>query len=202
MPPVGDDLPVWLREARAGSAEALGLLFKRCRGYLYLIARAELDPAIRAKGSASDLVQETFLEAQLAFPRFAGKTEDELKAWLRQLLLNNVADFTRRFRDTAKRRLSSEVSLDAGSSSFDRDAGFIADLPLPEEVAVRREEADAVLRALDRLPEDQRRVLLLRHREDRTFPEIGTLMGRSANAAEKLWARAIERLQRELEESA
>src|SRR4051794_37421346 len=90
----------WLPGARAGAPEALGQLLEAWRGYLLVVAQRELDPDLRAKGGASDLVQETFLEAQRDFPRFHGDSEAELLAWLRRLLLNNVANFTRSYRGT------------------------------------------------------------------------------------------------------
>src|SRR5437899_2062269 len=90
----------WLPAARTGSTEALGQLLEACRGYLLLIAQRELAPDLQAKGGASDLVQETFLKAQRHFAGFQGDSEGELKAWLRQLLLNNLADFTRLYRAT------------------------------------------------------------------------------------------------------
>src|SRR5438874_1463377 len=98
----------WLAAARAGSSEALGNVLETCRAYLLLIARQELDTELQAKGGASDLVQETFLEAQRDFRQFAGQTEEELLAWLRRLLLNNVANFRRRYRETAKRDVNAE----------------------------------------------------------------------------------------------
>jgi RNA polymerase sigma-70 factor (ECF subfamily) len=64
---------------------------------------------------------------------------------------------------------------------------------------MRGEQSATLERALDRLPEDYRRVIQLRYREERSFEEIAQLMQRSPNAARKLWARAIERLQQELE---
>src|SRR5580700_9060811 len=84
--------------ARRGSREALGNALEACRRYLLAIASRELDPDLRAKGGASDLVQETFLEAQRDFARFQGSSPEELRAWLRQVLLHNVGAFTRRFR--------------------------------------------------------------------------------------------------------
>ena len=56
-----------LAEARAGSQEALGKLLESFRAYLLLIAQCELDAELRAKGGASDLVQQTFLEGQRDF---------------------------------------------------------------------------------------------------------------------------------------
>src|SRR5829696_9456278 len=106
-----------LAAARGGSPEALGDALEACRAYLLKIAEADLDPALRAKGGASDLVQQTFLEAQRDFGRFAGGSEEELLAWLRQLLRNNLANFARDYRRTGKRRLDRERLLDAGGAS-------------------------------------------------------------------------------------
>jgi RNA polymerase sigma-70 factor (ECF subfamily) len=51
-----------------------------------------------------------------------------------------------------------------------------------------------VVAAVERLPPDYRRVLILRHLDGLTFPEVGERMGRSADAVTQLWARAIRRL--------
>src|SRR5262245_46125324 len=184
-----------LDRARAGEGEALGQLLDGCRGYLLMIARQELDEDLRAKGGASDLVQETFVDAQRDFARFAGGDEAELRAWLRRILLNNLANFTRGYRETQKRRLGREVQLDGS----DGDHGLAADLSTPSRNAMKDERAAALLRALERLPEDYRQVLRLRHEEERSFQEIADVMGRSPNAVHKLWARAVERLQQELD---
>ena len=64
-----------IQAAKAGSPEPLGQLLQTCRNYLLLVAAHELPPELRAKGGASDLVQETFLIAQKQFPRFDGCTE-------------------------------------------------------------------------------------------------------------------------------
>jgi len=61
-----------------------------------------------------------------------------------------------------------------------------------------QEQAEALQQALGRLPDDYRRVILLRYQEDRSFEEIGRLMQRSPNAARLLWLRAIERVKHEL----
>src|SRR5262249_21935157 len=103
----------WLAGARGGSPEALGRVLEACRGYLLLVAERELAPDLRAKGGASDLVQETFLEAQRDFADFRGDTEAEFRAWLRRLLLHNVANFARHFRDTAQRQAARERPLPA-----------------------------------------------------------------------------------------
>jgi RNA polymerase sigma-70 factor, ECF subfamily len=188
-----------LAAARAGSREALGQVLEACRGYLLLLARRECDPELQAKGGASDLVQETFLEAQQDFAQFHGSSEEELRAWLRQLLLHNLANFVRRYRTTAKRQLGREVGVDAGGSAAGGGGTLPADVPSPSGLAMAHEQAEALRRALGRLPEDYRQVILFRYQEQRPFEEIARLMHRSSNAVRTLWSRAIRRLRQEME---
>ena len=192
------DAAARLNAARAGSAEALGQALEACRGYLLLIAQQELDADLQAKGGASDLVQETFLKAHRHFGRFHGTTEKELLAWLRRLLLNNLADFRRLYRATDKRRSTREVALDPGDSAS-QPGGLAAAIPSPSKAAMSQEQTVALQQIVDALPAHYRQVLRLRHQEDRSFEDIGARMNRSANAARKLWARAVERLQQDWE---
>lgn len=53
--------------------------------------------------------------------------------------------------------------------------------------------------ALQRLSEEQRRVIRLRNWDELTFAEIGRRLNRSEEAARKLWTRSVEKLQAELE---
>jgi RNA polymerase sigma-70 factor (ECF subfamily) len=190
-----DELAAWLDAARAGSQEDLGRALEACRRYLLLIAGHELAPDLRAKGGASDLVQQTFLEAHQGFGRFEGGSPEEFRGWLRRILRNNVANFTRHYRDAARRRVDAEQPL-AGDSGA--DDGPAASTLTPSGKAIAREQAEAVQRALARLPEDYRLVLALRHQEQLTFEEIGEVLQRTPNAARLLWLRAVERLQEEV----
>lgn len=195
------DINRWLEEARDGSNQALGQVLEKCRLYLLSIARGELGSDLQAKGSASDLVQETFLEAQRDFRQFNGSSEAELLRWLRQMLLNNVGTFSRRFRETSKRDLSREVEIKSGSQSglpweIMADGG-----PSPSSIAIEQERAAELQRALARLSEDHRRVIKLRYEEQRSFEEISQLMNRSPDAVRKLWARAMQSLRQEWENS-
>src|ERR1700693_3569753 len=160
------DAGQWLAAARAGSADALGQALDACRDYLLLIAQQELDPNLRAKGGASDIVQETFLEAQRAFENFQGTSDEELRAWLRHILFNNLGDFTRRYRDTDMRAVAREVGLAGEGSSAEMGANLAAELSTPSAHALEQEEAELLVQAMDRLTDDYRRVILLRYREE------------------------------------
>jgi RNA polymerase sigma-70 factor (ECF subfamily) len=189
----------WLSAARGGSVDALGQVLEVHRAYLLRIANEELADDLRAKGGASDLVQETFLEAHRDFGGFRGATESDFQAWLRGLLLHRVANFARHYRGTQKRGVGREVPLEgvaqAGSPGGTLPAGVLS----PSGQAEAAEEAKALEAALARLPEDYRQVITLRYHQERSFEEIGQALGRSAEAVRKLWWRAIERLQREMD---
>ena len=75
-----------LAAARAGSRDGLGQALDQCREFLLEVARGAIGPSLRTKGGASDLVQDTFLEAQRRFGQFDGKSTNQLRAWLRSLL--------------------------------------------------------------------------------------------------------------------
>jgi len=95
--------------ARQGDAECRERLFALCRSYLGFVARSQVETWLRRKVDASDLVQETMLEAFRDFDRFEGRSEKEWLAWLRRILDHNAADFVRRYRGTAKRAAGREV---------------------------------------------------------------------------------------------
>src|SRR5258708_2866026 len=134
-----EDLSQWLEAARSGSAEALGSAFEACRAYLLLIANRELDPALKAKGGASDLVQETFLEAKRDFAAFRGKSDAEWRGWLRQMLVHNLANFTRRYLATGQRDFAREVALRGDDSSRGPGQQPAAGTPSPSTAAISHE---------------------------------------------------------------
>src|SRR5205814_6556278 len=89
------DVPQWIEAARHGSPDALGQVLEYCRPYLLAVANEELEPDLQAKAGASDLVQDTFVEAHRGFGGFRGRNEEALLTWLRKILLHNLADFRR-----------------------------------------------------------------------------------------------------------
>ncbi len=185
-----------ISHARAGSAEALGSLIQSCRQYLLTVANQELPADLRAKVGPSDLVQDTAFEAQKSFHQFSGGQQEEFLAWVRGILLFNLSNARRQFRDTAKRQISREISLDGGDSWL--RGSLVARDDAPAETALAKERAQLVEAAVARLPERFRQVIYLRHRDHRSFTEIGQKLSRTAEAARKLWQRAIQRLEAEL----
>jgi RNA polymerase sigma-70 factor, ECF subfamily len=199
MPNPDNDAGKWLAEARAGSSEALGRALEACRGYLLLVADRELAADLKVKGGASDLVQETFIEAQKDWSRFQGKSDAELLAWLGCIMQHRLANFARRYRKTQKRGIGREVAIPFGDSSQSGSPGLAGDTPTPSAEMMARERVEAIETVLARLPEDYRQVITLRYQDQLSFDEIGKIMNRSADAVRKLWWRAVGRMQDDLD---
>jgi RNA polymerase sigma-70 factor (ECF subfamily) len=209
MTDLGDaaDFEIVLGRARAADdepgAEVRGRLLEQYRPYLTLLARVQIGRRLQGKVDAADLVQETFLEAHRHFGNFRGGTEAELTSWLRQILAGTLAHLLRHYLGTQRRdiRLERELADDLDRSSAAFVGGLAAPGSSPSQRASRREQAVLLAAALERLPDDYREVLVLRHLEGLTFPEVARRMGRTVDSVEKLWVRALPRLRQCLEAS-
>jgi RNA polymerase sigma-70 factor (ECF subfamily) len=194
--------PTELIRLAHGSGEALGRLLAAYGNYLWLLARVQVGRRLQGKVDPADLVQETFLEAHRHWPGFRGQSEPELAAWLRQILAGVLANQLRRYLGTQGRdvRLERELAGDVDRSSQALDRGFADPGPTPSKVAAGRERAVLLADALGRLPPDYRDVIILRHLEERPFAEVAERMGRSVDAVQKLWVRALAQLRTGLDE--
>jgi RNA polymerase sigma-70 factor (ECF subfamily) len=154
-----------LRRARAGDGPALGRLLELYRNYLTLLARMQIGRRLQGKVDPADLVQETFLEAHRKLAAFRGGTEEELVSWLRQILAGNLAHLVRRYCGTQRRdvRLERQLAEELDQSSQALDRGLVARHSSPSQQAARHEQAVLLADALERLPEDYRDVIVLRH---------------------------------------
>jgi RNA polymerase sigma-70 factor (ECF subfamily) len=196
------DPDLLLEQARAGDAESRGLLLDRYRNYLSLLARGMIGGALRVNLDASDLVQQTCLEAHRDLPQFRGSGEPELAAWLRRILIHNLnqqAEYNGRQRRGRRHRVSLDDLLERSSQFVDRARAHLD--TSPSEHAVRREQAVLLADALAQLPEDQRTALELHHLQGLSVPEVSREMGHSLLSVTGLIYRGMKAL-RELLNSA
>jgi RNA polymerase sigma-70 factor, ECF subfamily len=186
----------WIQQARRGDVEAVGRLLEHYRAYLRLLAGLQIGQRLAAKEDASDLVQETLLDAIRDFPHFRGADECELLAWLRTILAANLADLFRRYCRADSRDVNLERSLrdELGSSAVNVGEVLASTGTSPSQGAARAERAVLVAGALANLPQDYAQVLILRHIEGLSFVEIGQRLGRSADSVRKVWARGLVKL--------
>jgi RNA polymerase sigma-70 factor (ECF subfamily) len=204
MPPrIPDAEPAHLLQlARQGAAEARGALLENYRSYLELLARVEIGRRLQTKLDTGDIVQETFLEAHRHFPSFRGSTEAELVGWLRGIFSAKLANLVRHFLGTQGRDLRREqalaINLDHSSRLLDR--GLFAAGGTPSQQVARREQGVLLAEALAKLPDDYREVIVLRHLEELTFPEVAARLDRTVDSVQKVWVRALAKLRQSMGE--
>jgi RNA polymerase sigma-70 factor, ECF subfamily len=177
-----------------------GQALERYRNYLHLLARLQIDPWLRPALAASDVVQQTLMEAHQARGRFQGANSGQLAAWLRQILACNLRDALRNLgRDC--RDKGREQSLDAAlEASSQRLALFLAaNQSSPSEQAERNERAILLADALTTLPEAQREALILQHWHGFTLDQIAERLGRTAAAVAGLLKRGLKHLRQTLQ---
>jgi RNA polymerase sigma-70 factor, ECF subfamily len=165
------------------------------RSHLHLLARLHLDPRLQGKLDASDVVQQTLLQAHQAAAQFRGRTKGERAAWLRQILARNLAHAVRDFgRD--KRDLARERSLEAAmeESSIRLERWLAAEQSSPSQQAERNEQAAQLAAALDQLPAAQLEAVSLYYFQGHTVADVGRQMNRSPEAVAGLLHRGLKQL--------
>jgi RNA polymerase sigma-70 factor (ECF subfamily) len=172
------------------------------RDYLRVLAAAQLDPRLQRKLDASDLVQQTLLEAHRDMAQFRGTTRAELAVWLRRMLARNLANVVRDL-GRGRRDVSREQSLEkAMEDSAVRLESCLADAgPPPDDQAARNELLLRLSRALLALPDPQREAVELRHLHGWALQEIAQRMGRTPAAVAGLLHRGLSGLRALLMES-
>jgi RNA polymerase sigma-70 factor (ECF subfamily) len=182
------------------SADNLAPL-ERFRSYLLFLARHQLQGRAPVQVDASDLVQQTLLEAHQQVARFRGGTDAERAAWLRQILAHNLADAVRALhRDKRDRDRERPLEAALAQSSAQLASWLAADQSSPSQRAVRHEEAVRLADALAQLPEAQREALVLQHWHGLTLAQIGQRLGRTPVAVAGLLKRGLARLRELLDE--
>jgi RNA polymerase sigma-70 factor (ECF subfamily) len=190
-----------LNQAKAGEAPALGRLLELYRAYLLVLARVQIGRRLQGKVDASDVVQEAFLGAYRDFPQFRGTTSKEFLGWLRQILASLLANLVRHYQGTQRRdvRLERQLAIELDQSSQAMDRGLIMAQSSPSQQAIRREQSVLLAEALGRLPEEWRELLILRHLEGLSFPEVARRLCRTVDSVKKQWPRALACLRRLME---
>jgi RNA polymerase sigma-70 factor (ECF subfamily) len=198
-----DDAGRLIERARSGDPAALGDLLQLYRDYLYLMAESQVCRHSHRAVSISDAVQETFLRAHDNFHQFQGSTEAALTAWLRKILANSIVSLARRplglRRQGSRREQILCELLDTSSQTAERL--FVASDSSPSSRASRRERAVLFANSMQRLPDDYRQVILLRHMHGLPFAQVAEQMGRTLNSVEKLWVRSLRCLRQLLRAS-
>ena len=172
--------------ARKGDNRALGRLCDRHRPYLRLLARRALDTRVQRRVAESDLVQQTMLSAVRNFAQFNGDSPAQFVAWLQVQHERNVVDAAR-----AQRANKRDVQREDAAEDFEPASPVQTS---PSMRAMLGEQIAELAAALERLPDDQREAVRLRHLEGMPLADIAATMNKSKVAAAGLIKRGMAAL--------
>ena len=161
-----------------------------------------LDPRLRPRFDASDVVHDAFVRAQANRHSFRGTTDAELIAWLREILANALLD--RIDHERAQKRdpaLERSIQGMLAESSACVDA-YLADgaQESASQVAERRELRLRVIAAIEQLPADQRDVVILRKMMELPVEQIAKQLGRTRKSVAGLLERGRRKLRELLDD--
>lgn len=176
---------------------ALTELFSASTQRLERILRFRIDPRIRSRIDATDVLQETWVTASRRMAAFLQNPTVSPFVWLRQLALQTLIDIHRR--ELCHRRdAGREIQLIGNSPLGDTSlsiAHFLADqITSPSQQLMRAEDLQHLQAALNSMPEVDREVLALRHFEQLTNQQTAEVLGLTPTAASNRYVRAAARL--------
>ena len=186
--PAGESADLVTR-IRAGDGAAREALLVRHLPALRAYVRLRCGPALRARESASDIVQSACRDVLGDLERFRYGGEAGFKAWLYATALRKIADRAE-YWGAQRRDAGREVPLPSG----DDGAGLAAALPSPSVVAMGRESMEQLERAFDRLSEDDREIIVLSRVVGLTHTEISEQLGIGLSASRMRLFRALAAL--------
>lgn len=178
--------------------EGIGKVFAKFKPQLERVIEFRLDPRIRARVDAHDVIQETFLDVKSRYRTFIEEPAVSLFVWFRQLTLQVLIEFQRRhFRQ--KRNVQKEVRLNLPNVDQSDTSQLIArelvgQLTSPSQAAIKAEELEQLNKALETLGETDREILALRHFEQLSNAEVAEIIGIKPAAASNRYVRAITKL--------
>jgi len=194
MPDETQDLDL-LERAGRGDRAAFDQLFSRHREGLRRAIARRLDRRVAARTDASDVLQETCLEAARRLPEALRRPDLPFPLWLRWLARQQVAAAHRRHLGAERRSAGREVEWLGGDSSVALGRALLGRGPSPSRAAADADLAARVRQAMAALDEDERELIVWRHFEQVTIREVALLLGIGEAAASKRYLRALERLE-------
>lgn len=191
---MNDPEPILLQRIASGETEAMAEYIQSRRGDLMAVILNKMGPALRARIEADDILQEVATTAVQSMDQLEFAERGPF-GWLCEIAQRKVVDANRRF-TASKRSAHGEVGIDAPRGNADAGIAnlLIASITSPSRAFSRDQKEFAVRVAMEQLPEDQQRVLMLRYSEGKSSRDIAREIGKSDGATRVLLSRALSRL--------
>lgn len=187
-----------LAAAGTDRARVLGELFERHRQRLLRMVDIRMDPRLRARVGASDVLQEAFVEISQRVAKYLAKPDMPFFLWIRFITAQKLVALHRfhlfaKKRDVRRQQVYARAGFPPATSVALVDR-LAAGGTTPTQGLLRAEMRLQVEEALDRMSPVDREVLVLRHFEGLTNVETALELGIEKAAASKRYVRALERL--------
>ncbi len=184
IPPAEDSVEL-VRRIQTGDPAAWDRLYLRFRDRLLLSIRCRLGSALRARLESEDILQSMFRDALSDLHRFEPRSPAAVSHYLHVCVLNKIRSKAEHY---GAQKRSGEVPLsDAMLESLPaRDAH--------EPVYGDPATFERLERALARLPQETREVMLLRLLEEVPNHDVARAIGKSPEATSKLYQRGLARM--------
>jgi RNA polymerase sigma-70 factor (ECF subfamily) len=189
-----------LRAAAAGDCGAFDRVLAQHRAELRRFVELRMDPKLRSRVDASDVIQETQLEAFRRLHDFVARQPMPFHVWLRKTAYERLLMARREHVAAAQRAVGREIPLPDRSSLLFAER-FLSRGSTPSQRLGRDELARRVHQALAKMPATDREMLVMRNLEERPYEEIACILEIDRVAARKRHGRALIRLHALLDEA-
>ena len=177
-----------VERVQRGDKAAFDLLVAKYQRKIFRL----LSRLIRDSAEVEDVAQEAFIKAYRALPNFRG--DSAFYTWLYRIAINTAKNFL----VSQGRRAPTSTEADVEEAETFDDGEHLRDLNTPDAMLLTRQVADAVNRAIDRLPEDLRTAIVLRELEGLSYEEIAETMNCPIGTVRSRIFRAREAIAEEL----
>ena len=186
-----EDTIAMLDRVAAGNPAALDHLLKLHRPFLIRVTEMRMEPALRTRVDASDVVQEAQIMITKGIEQFIRHRPTSFRIWIRRKALDQLKDQRRRHIGTMKRTVLAEQNI-SDVSSIEIARKLFSNSP--SKILGQIELRERVYRLIEQLSEIYREVLVLRHAEELTNAEVADLLDIDPNTARQRYGRALQKL--------
>ena len=197
-----DDLDL-LRHAQGGNEDALNEVLIKHRDRLRRMVAVRMNQKLQGRVDASDVIQDTFIEASRALDSFLENPTMPVFVWLRRLAGEKLIQAHRSHLGAQKRAAGREQQNYGGAPAATSQSLAIqlaANMTSPSQAAQKNEAKDQLMAALENMDDMDREILTLRHFEHLSSRETADVVGMSYEAVKKRYVRALDKLQKILVE--
>ncbi len=201
--PSNDQTSELLVAAKQGDNNAVNRLLEKHRGPVRRLVELRLDRKVQQRVDVSDVVQEVLTEASGRLEKYLDDPAMAFHLWLRQIAWDHIIDTYRRHRVSAKRSMDREQPIAGNADNDQSTSQLVVQLSdpavTPATAAMQRELGQRVEQAIERLNDQDREVIIMRHYEHLSNLEIAEALHLNPPAASMRYLRAVRHLKELLE---